>query len=62
MFDSQLQRNKPGNQSMWTKSELLAGLQYFYELYGKFPTAHEIEAFETISPPLVQSREAMVFL
>lgn len=46
MFDSHLRRNKLGNQPEWSKAELLAGLQYFFRQYGRFPTAHEIDAFD----------------
>lgn len=35
-----------GWQTTWTKEEILAGLTYFKQLYGRFPTAHEIDSFE----------------
>lgn len=46
MYVAHLRVNKPGNQAMWSKEELLAGLHYFYELNGSFPTAHEIDTFK----------------
>lgn len=30
----------------WTKTQVLAGLEHFYELYKRYPTAREIDAFE----------------
>lgn len=47
MFDeSSLRKNRVGNQVPWTTEELLAGFQYFYQQYGKYPSAHEVDAFE----------------
>jgi hypothetical protein len=47
MFDtSRLRKNKLGSQPPWSKEELLAGLEYFFELNRRFPTAHEIDSFE----------------
>jgi len=36
-----------GNQDgKWTRSQISAGLQKFYEVYGRYPTSREIDAFE----------------
>lgn len=45
MDESILRKNKAGNQSQWTDTELLSGLKYFYEQYGHFPTAGEVDTF-----------------
>lgn len=34
-----------GTQHSWTKEELKAGFAHFKELYKRYPTAHEIDAF-----------------
>jgi len=44
--ENNLRKNRVGNQSPWKENELLAGLMYFYELNGKYPSAHEIDAFD----------------
>lgn len=36
----------PGRQLAWTKEELRAGFMAFYEAYNRFPTSHEIDAYE----------------
>lgn len=41
-----LRKNKVGNQSPWTDGELLAGFSRYFELYGKYPSAHEVDTFE----------------
>ena len=41
-----LRKNKLGHQDPWTEDEILAGLQHFYVLYNRYPTAHEIDDFE----------------
>lgn len=46
MYTFGLRENKNGNYGVWSKDELLAGFRYFYELNGRFPTAHEIDAFK----------------
>jgi hypothetical protein len=46
MYNSALRENKNGSQEAWSKDELLAGLHHFYQLNGRFPTAHEIDAFK----------------
>lgn len=46
MYSNYLRNNKNGNQAMWSKDELLAGLHYYYELNGAFPKAHQIDSFE----------------
>ncbi|MBI2008930.1 hypothetical protein HYS84_00775 [Candidatus Saccharibacteria bacterium] len=38
--------SKAGAQVPWTKAEVLAGLEYFFKLYSRYPTAREIDAFE----------------
>lgn len=40
-----LRKNAAGSKKPWSKQELLAGLQYFNQQYGHFPSAHEIDAF-----------------
>lgn len=46
MYVKDLRINKAGNKRSWTNEELLAGFHKFYEEYGHFPTAHEIEAYQ----------------
>lgn len=41
-----LRISKSGYQIPWTKSEVLAGLDHFFGLYKRYPTSHEIDAFE----------------
>jgi hypothetical protein len=45
MYSKSLRTAKNGNQVGWSKDEILAGLEYYKEQYGRFPTAHEIDAF-----------------
>jgi len=40
-----LRKNKPGHQPIWTNEELLAGFNHFLELYGHYPSSHEIDEF-----------------
>jgi hypothetical protein len=42
----ELRISKSGAQQNWTKEEVLAGLNHFYKLYSRYPTAHEIDTFE----------------
>lgn len=44
--ETNLRKNKVGNQSPWSDNELLAGFTYFYEQYGRYPSSHEIDAFD----------------
>ncbi len=46
MYTNSLRKFKHGNQPPWTKEQLLAGLLYYRELNGNFPTADEIDLFE----------------
>lgn len=46
MEQSNLRRNKNGYQSPWTSEQLSAGLEYFKELHGRYPTAHDVDAFD----------------
>lgn len=41
-----LRLSKPGHQQNWTKEEVLTGLNHFYKLYSRYPTAIEIDSFE----------------
>ncbi len=41
-----LRKNKAGKQPKWTLAEISAGLEYFKELNGRYPSALEIDAFE----------------
>lgn len=45
MSDTHLRRYAVGFQQPWAKKELLAGLQHFQRLHGRFPTAQEIDSF-----------------
>lgn len=45
-FSSNLRRNSIGYQAPWTPEQLTAGLMQFKEMYGKFPTAHDVDAFD----------------
>lgn len=44
-MNSSLRRARVG-QKNWTKEQILAGVEYFFELYGRYPTAIEIDRFE----------------
>lgn len=46
MYVNYLRINKLGSQSKWSKEELLAGLYHFYELFGYFPRAYDIDSFK----------------
>ncbi len=35
-----------GRQKAWTRAEVLEGVKYFMELYGRFPMAREMDSFE----------------
>jgi len=41
-----LRKRVSGFQIPWTKGELAAGLNYFKQLHGHYPSAHEIDDFE----------------
>ena len=41
-----LRRNSVGYQHPWTSEQLTAGLLYFKEIHGRFPTAHDVDAFD----------------
>lgn len=41
-----LRKASNGNQAPWSKEQLKAGLLHFKSLNGRFPTAHEIDAFD----------------
>lgn len=41
-----LRKVSSGGQLTWTKDELRAGFMAFYEAYNRFPTSHEIDAYE----------------
>jgi hypothetical protein len=43
---SNLRKTKIGKQPMWTLEELGIGLEHYKELYGKYPSAEEIDKFE----------------
>jgi hypothetical protein len=46
VMDNPLRKAQRGGQpGVWTKNEILQGLEYFYELNGRYPTAREIDAF-----------------
>lgn len=38
--------SKAGHQQNWTKEEVLVGLQYFYQINSRYPTAREIDNFQ----------------
>lgn len=46
IMSSDLRVSKTGDQLSWTKQEILAGLQHFYKLNNRYPTALEIDSFE----------------
>jgi hypothetical protein len=41
-----LRISKRGTKAKWTKDEVLLGLNRFFKLYNRYPTAGEIDAFE----------------
>jgi hypothetical protein len=43
--ESRLRQNKVGHQLPWSDDELLAGLQKFYDDYGHYPSAGEVDTF-----------------
>lgn len=46
-MDIPLRKAQRGGQpGIWTKQDILIGLKYFYELYNRYPTSREIDAFE----------------
>lgn len=42
----ELRTNKTGKQSEWTKDEILAGLQHFCKINGRYPSSLEIDQYE----------------
>lgn len=47
MENEVLRTARTGHQGAeWTKSEILAGLNHFFKLNGRYPTAREIDVFE----------------
>ena len=46
MEDQNLRRASSGNQQPWTDDELLSGFRKYFEVYKRYPTALEIDAFE----------------
>jgi hypothetical protein len=46
MYTIHLRKATSGSQLLWSKEQLLAGLLHYEKLYGRFPTSHEIDAFE----------------
>lgn len=46
-MNNELRKARLGYQkSLWTKAEVLAGLQHFYQINSRYPTAREIDHFE----------------
>lgn len=46
MFNKHLRSNIVVQKKRWTDDELLAGFQNYYESYGHYPSAHEIDAYD----------------
>lgn len=46
MEDFVLRKAQRGDQKAWTKHQILSGLQHFYKLNDRYPTAIEIDSFE----------------
>lgn len=62
-MNSNLRRARLG-QKNWTKEQIVAGIEYFFELHERYPTAVEIDSFEYLpsSRSIQRSYDGLVLL